>query len=42
MTRDEYYKLLKAAREHTNRNGLNSAKAYNEYARQLKKELEED
>lgn len=41
MTRDEYYRLLKAAHERTDWNDLNSIKAYNEYARQLRKELEE-
>lgn len=42
MPRNEYYKLLKAAYERTDWNDLNSVKAYNEYARKLRKQLRED
>lgn len=42
MPRNEYYELLKAAYERTDWNDLNSVKAYNEYARELRKQLRED
>lgn len=41
MSRDEYYKLLKAAHERTNWCALNSIRAYNDYARELRKQMEE-
>ena len=42
MTRDQYYQLLKAKHEQTDWNDLASIKAYNEYARALRKQLDED
>lgn len=39
MTHEEYYKLLKLKHELTDWNSLASIRAYNEYARQLRKEL---
>lgn len=39
MDRDEYYRLLKKKHEQTNWNNLESIKAYNEYARQLRKQI---
>lgn len=41
MTREEYYRLLKEKHEQTNWNNLESIKAYNEYARQLRHEMED-
>lgn len=40
MTREEYYKALKAKKAQTNDKDLQSIKAYNEYARQLRSLLE--
>jgi len=42
MTREEYYELLKQKHEQTDWNNLESIKAYNEYARELRKELRRD
>lgn len=42
MSRDEYYQLLKEKHERTDWNDLESIKAYNEYARQLRKQIKED
>lgn len=42
MTRDEYYALLKIAHDQTDWNDLNSIKAYNEYARELRKQINEE
>ena len=42
MTRDEYYALLREKHKQTDWNDLNSSKEYNEYARQLRKELEQE
>lgn len=39
MTREQYYELLKKRHEQTDWNDLESVKAYNEYARQLRKLL---
>lgn len=39
MTLDEYYELLKIKHAETDWSNLESIKAYNEYARQLRKEL---
>lgn len=41
MTREEYYELLKAKHALTDWNDLQSIKAYNEYARELRRQLEE-
>lgn len=42
MSRDEYYELLKAAHERTGWTDRDSIHAYNEYARELRKQMEED
>lgn len=42
MSRDEYYRLLKKKHKQTDWSNLASIKAYNEYARQLRKQIEED
>lgn len=42
MSRDEYYELLKAAHERTDWTDWDSIHAYNEYARELRKQMEED
>ena len=41
MTREEYYALLKEKHAQTNWNDLESIKAYNAYARELRKLLTE-
>lgn len=40
MKSDEYYGLLKKKHEQTDWNSLASIKKYNEYARQLRREIE--
>ncbi len=40
MTREEYYKALEAKKAQTNDNDLQSIKDYNEYARQLRSQME--
>lgn len=40
MTRDEMYRLLEKKHKETDWNNLQSIKAYNEYARMLRKLLE--
>lgn len=42
MTRDEHYALLREKHEQTDWNDLNSIKEYNEYARTLRKQLEQE
>lgn len=42
MTRAEYYKLLEKKHKETDWKNLNSIKAYNEYARQMRKLIDED
>lgn len=42
MTRNEYYELLKAAHERTDWTNRNSIHAYNEYARELRKQMAEE
>ena len=42
MTRDEYYALLAEKHRQTNWNDRESVRAYNEYARMLRKQLEEE
>lgn len=42
MSRDEYYRLLKKKHEQTDWNSLKSIKVYNEYARQLRKQIDEE
>lgn len=42
MTRAEYYKLLEKKHKETDWKNLNSIKAYNEYARQLRHLIDED
>ncbi len=42
MTTEKYYELLKAAHERTDWADQNSIHAYNEYARELRKQMEED
>lgn len=39
MTREQYYELLKKRHEQTDWNNRDSIRAYNEYARQLRKLL---
>ncbi len=41
MTQEEYYQFLKERYEKTDWDDLQSVKAYNEYARQLRSMLEE-
>ncbi len=41
MTRKEYYELLKIKYAKTDWNDLASVKKYNEYARELRKQLDE-
>lgn len=41
MTKEQYYELLKIKHAETDWNNLNSIKAYNEYARQLRKMIKE-
>ncbi len=41
MSRDEYYERLKAAHERTDWANRDSIHAYNEYARELRKQMEE-
>lgn len=41
MSRDEYYTLLKEAHERTDWSNLDSIHAYNEYARELRKQMAE-
>lgn len=40
MTRDEYYAALKERRKQVDWNNLESIKAYNEYARELRSQME--
>ena len=42
MTREEYYVLLKERHEQVDWNNLESIRAYNEYARELRKQIDED
>ena len=42
MTREEYYELLKVKHDQTDWNNLDSIKAYNEYARELRHLIQED
>ena len=42
MTRAEYYELLEKKHKETDWKNLNSIKAYNEYARQLRHLIDED
>ena len=42
MTREEYYALLAERHKQTDWNNRESIRAYNEYARMLRKQLEED
>lgn len=39
---DKYYELLKAAHERTDWSDRNSVHAYNEYARELRKQMAEE
>lgn len=41
MSKDEYYALLKAAHERTDWHDRDSVHAYNEYARELRKQMAE-
>ena len=41
MTREEYYELLKKKHQQTDWTNLDSIKEYNEYARELRKQLNE-
>lgn len=40
MTREEYYEALEIKKAQTNDNDLQSIKDYNEYARQLRSQME--
>ena len=42
MTRDEYYTLLDEKHKQTDWNNIESVRAYNEYARMLRKQMEEE
>lgn len=42
MKREDYYKLLKEKHERTDWNNRESIKKYNEYARELRKMIDED
>lgn len=42
MDREQYYELLKEKHDQTDWNDIESIKEYNEYARQLRKELYEN
>lgn len=42
MTREEMYKLLEKKHKETDWNNLQSIKAYNEYARMLRKLVDEE
>lgn len=42
MTHDEYYALLMEAHERTDWSNRDSIHAYNEYARELRKQLAEE
>ena len=42
MTSDEYYALLKEAHDRTDWNNRESIHAYNEYARELRKQMSEE
>lgn len=42
MDGSEYYRLLRAAYARTNQNNRDSIKVYNEYARELRKQIAED
>lgn len=39
MTREEYYKILKEKWEKVDKDNLRQIKAYNEFARRLRKEI---
>ena len=41
MSKDEYYALLKVAHERTDRHDRDSIHAYNEYVRELRKQMAE-
>ena len=41
MTSQEYYKIIKERWEHVDKNNLKEIKAYNEFKRQLRKELQD-
>lgn len=41
MSKDKYYALLKEAHERTNWSNRDSIHAYNEYARELRKQMAE-
>ena len=41
MTREEYYELLKKKHQQTDWTNLESIRAYNEYVRELRKQLSE-
>lgn len=42
MTREQMYAILKERWEKTDKNNLESIKAYNKYARELRKQIQED
>ena len=42
MTREELYTILKKEWEKTDQNDLESIKAYNRYARELRKQIQGD
>ena len=42
MTWEEYYALLKERHKQVDWNDLESIRAYNEYARELRKQIDED
>ena len=42
MSKDEYYALLKVAHERTDWHDRDSIHAYNEYARELRKQMAEE
>ena len=42
MTREEYYKALAERHKQVDRNSLESIRAYNEFARMLRKQLDEE
>lgn len=42
MTQDEYYALLAEKHKQTDWNSRESVRAYNEYARMLRKQMEEE
>lgn len=42
MTKDEYYALLKEKWEHTDQTSREAIHAYNEYARNLRHQIDEE